>query len=530
MDKEKSSKKFNKTCRVKYSTFTSSKRRRRGFKGTHAWHKNSVNNVNSVNNMDISMNEVESSANIVNTESTPVNIECTSKNNESVNSESQTNLSSSSRKVEEILSPSTPRGKGLINGYRIIDTNILSMVISSLFCPQCEQQALILGDRLVKKQGLASLLYVKCSNCDYVNEFYTSEKTKQSFDVNNRIVYTMRTMGHGHSGVEKFTSLMNMPKPMTRNNYDKLVTKIANITKTVAEYTMSDAADELRESVETCQVVDTTVSCDGTWQKRGFQSLNGVFAAISVESGKVLDVEPMSRSCKACCMKETMRKEDPDRYAEWCNSHICTYNYQGTAGGMETEGAKRVFERSINKHNLRYTEFLGDGDSKSFLTVKNVYSNVEVKKLECVGHYQKRVGTRLRNLKKREKGLGGRGRLTDAMIDRLQNFFGLAIRQNVGNLEGMKAGVLASLFHVASSKSNNWHYPHCPTGPDSWCKYNIDKPNGTQSYKPGPGLPLDIIAKIKPIYADLGKDSELEKCLQGKTQNANESFNGLIWD
>ena len=75
------------------------------------------------------------------------------------------------------------------------------------------------------------------------------------------------------------------------------------------------------------------------------------------------------------------------------------------------------------------------------------------------------------------------------------------------------------------------NYPHCPSGPDSWCKYNIDKLNGTQSYKPGPGLPLDIIAKIKPIYADLGKDTELEKCLHGKTQNTNESFNGLsIWE
>ena len=62
------------------------------------------------------------------------------------------------------------------------------------------------------------------------------------------------------------------------------------------------------------------------------------------------------------------------------------------------------------------------------------------------------------------------------MIDRLQNFFGLVIRQNVGNLEGI----------------------------------------------------LRLQNQIKPIYSNLGKDSELEKCLHGKTQNTNESFNGLI--
>ena len=38
-------------------------------------------------------------------------------------------------------------------------------------------------------------------------------------------------------------------------------------------------------------------------------------------------------------------------------------------------------------------------------------------KLECVGYYQKRVGTQLRNLKKKEKGLGGMCRLTDTTID-----------------------------------------------------------------------------------------------------------------
>ena len=85
----------------------------------------------------------------------------------------------------------------------------------------------------------------------------------------------MRTLGHGHSGMEKFMSLMNMPKPMTQNNYDKLVNKIA--TKSVAEETMTDAADDLRKlNVGADNIVDIGVSCDGTWQRRGFSSLKTV--------------------------------------------------------------------------------------------------------------------------------------------------------------------------------------------------------------------------------------------------------------
>ena len=94
----------------------------------------------------------------------------------------------------------------------------------------------------------------------------------------------------------------------------------------------------------------------------------------------------------------------------------------------------------------------------------------------------------------------------------------------------MKSSFLASLFHVASDKDNSYHCPHWPIGWHSWCKYNSDRTNNTQTYKPGLGLPRDIIYKIRPIFLELNKDSELGKCLYGKTQNANESFNGTIWE
>ena len=429
----------------------------------------------------------------------------------------------------------TPREKHNVSGYRIVDMEILASVFADLLCPNWDTASLVLCDRVSARKGLSSLLYLKCQTrfCLYVKEFSTStSNVDRSYDVNKRMIYTMRTLGQGHSGIEKFTALMNMPRPMTFKNYTNAAKKVLEATKEVAKQTMDDAATDLHQSSsEDKDVIDVGVSCDGTWQKRGFSSLNGVFVAISIDNGKVIDIEPMNRHCKPCSMKEGLKKSDPVVYQEWKNSHICRFNYQGSAGGMECEGAKQVFKRSVNEYNLRYTQFLGDGDSKSFLSVQGTYGdNVEIKKLECVGHYQKRVGTRLRNLKKKEKGLGGRGKLTDAVIDRLQNFFGVAIRQNSGNLEEMKKAVLASLFHVASSKVNNWHYPHCPTGSDSWCKYNVDKENGTNFYKPGPGLPLAIVCKIKPVYAALSKESELIKCLHGKTQNANESFNDLIWE
>ena len=33
----------------------------------------------------------------------------------------------------------------------------------------------------------------------------------------------------------------------------------------------------------------------------------------------------------------------------------------------------------------------------------------------------------------------------------------------------MQSAVRATLFLVASSKENNWYYPHYPEGSDNWC-------------------------------------------------------------
>ena len=115
------------------------------------------------------------------------------------------------------------------------------------------------------------------------------------------------------------------------------------------------------------------------------------------------------------------------------------------------------------------------------------------------------------------------------MIDKLQNYYGIAIRSNCGNLEGMKAAIYASIFHCASSKKRNLH-TWCPDGPDSWCRFKKDKANSTDLYKCGPGLPDNIISLIRPIYDRLSSDDLLVKCLDGKTQNQNESLNGMIWN
>lgn len=77
--------------------------------------------------------------------------------------------------------------------------------------------------------------------------------------------------------------------------------------------------------------MDVSVSCDSTWQRRGYSSNNSIVSVISVDSGKNLAREVMNKVCKACSMKEKMRLENPTDCAEWKTNHVCSFNYQGTA-------------------------------------------------------------------------------------------------------------------------------------------------------------------------------------------------------
>lgn len=51
-------------------------------------------------------------------------------------------------------------------------------------------------------------------------------------------------------------------------------------------------------------ILDLTISLDGTWKKRGHQSMYGVVFLIEADSGYCLDFETLSKRCEICEAKE----------------------------------------------------------------------------------------------------------------------------------------------------------------------------------------------------------------------------------
>ena len=189
---------------------------------------------------------------------------------------------------------------------------------------------------------------------------------------------------------------------------------------------------------------------------------------------------------------------------------------------MEPTGTKSIFSMSAQVHILFYTEFYRDGGSKS-----NSYQK-EAKQLQCVGHVQKRFVTALRKLKKEVNSLGGRGKLTEKLINKLQNYYGITIRSNIGGITGMKKAIDASFFHCIAKKETPYFTVHCADGIDSWCKYTKDQMTKEKSYKQSVSFPNDVIKEVTPVYARLSEKALLEQCLHGKTQNQNQALNKMI--
>ncbi|KAH7940305.1 hypothetical protein HPB52_023019 [Rhipicephalus sanguineus] len=239
--------------------------------------------------------------------------------------------------------------------------------------------------------------------------------------------------------------------------------------------------------------------------------------------------------CAKCEFCSGPLNDGDPRYSEWRARHKCQKNSSSKPGQMEVEAAKILFGRSLEKHGLRYTTMLCDGDSRAFnsLQEEKVYGFVPIEKEDCVNHIHKRMGAALRNLLQKSKGegrasLGGKGRLTAELVTKLTNYYGWALKAHQGNIDEMENAVLATYYHVTSTDTKPQH-SRCPKGEESWCAHNKAVARQQAPPKHRYNLPEYVAEALLPVYTRLSDRKLLERCQRGKTQNSNESLHSVIW-
>ena len=105
---------------------------------------------------------------------------------------------------------------------------------------------------------------------------------------------------------------MTIPCLPAKSNYTKIGKALKTTASNVAKESKKSAAEELKSNMEH----ECAVSVYGSWQKRYHNFLSGCATAISIDNGKILDVEPMSRYCKECEVHEKLNKEST-KYILW---------------------------------------------------------------------------------------------------------------------------------------------------------------------------------------------------------------------
>ena len=428
-----------------------------------------------------------------------------------------------------------------LQGMRLLDmAKVSAAIASNLLCSACKTQSLTIGESFVGRRGLVTDIFISCANCERKVSI-SSPYDVEPKTVNRRSVLAMRVAGRGLASLEKFCGVMGLPPPVTDPAFRAHKAAITTAAINESKESRKVAAKELHSMHKASddEVIDVTVTFDGTWAKRGFTSQFGIVLVLSWETGQVLDYEVLSKYCHKCKLHEGL-DQSSDEYQDWWESHEakCSVNFEGSSGAMESEGALIMWKRSVQDLQLQYSCYISDGDSKThnLLTANNPYT-VPIEKHDCVGHVQKRMGTRLRKRKqgyfsasKRKKiSLGGKGRLTEALIDSFQNYYGAAIKRNVGNVKQMKTAVLAIYHHSVSTDAKPQHQ-YCPKGQTSWCKYQqAAAKRKARSYKHKKAIPEDVAKAIHDIFLDLSNEKLLERCLLGATQNQNEALHHLIW-
>lgn len=149
--------------------------------------------------------------------------------------------------------------------------------------------------------------------------------------------------------------------------------------------------------VQKCLIVENDVDSrniaaafNGSLAKTWPHIIKCNFFATTFDTGKIVDVHILTKFCYICSTSPSAQ-------------HICKKDYEGSSWGMEVAGVVSSF----GDGGIRYTRYLGDGDFKAFQTVvhENTYGpNIEIQKLECIGHVEKRIGTRLRNMANENSG------------------------------------------------------------------------------------------------------------------------------
>lgn len=187
----------------------------------------------------------------------------------------------------------------------LVDLQDIMLILSLLTCTKCKNLGVKLGDP--KRVGLAFETSVYCPKCQWCVPL--SNSTKKSYNIegvgkqelytlNIQAVVAARLARNGQACLQKFCTIMDMPKPPSRWAIHQKVAKTAFEKR--SEQSMHTALQEELQTSDPLESQGLSASFDGSWMRRGFQSLTGFVVAMGLVTKKVLGFDVRHKYCPKC--------------------------------------------------------------------------------------------------------------------------------------------------------------------------------------------------------------------------------------
>ena len=237
-------------------------------------------------------------------------------------------------------------------------------------------------------RGFGQFAVWKCNDCQsrYVTK-HCKVGTQYAPDLST--VYTSLINDDGYNGYQRYCGALHMPSMCkavyyqhTQSLYNKMHDHYNELITIIHDRIRRYYREKLGVTPED-GILALEVSFDGSYAKRGYKSQYCLGIVIEVYTGWIVDFSVMSK-CRLC--KDTGLVECPH------GEHI------GSSGSMEPKIAKILWDRS-RTIGFEYKVMVADGDSATYMIIKDTYGPNSVVKEDCINHVGKRMTSRLMTLR-----------------------------------------------------------------------------------------------------------------------------------
>ena len=331
-----------------------------------------------------------------------------------------------------------------------------------------------------RRFGLASVFTISCSSCGEKNNVKTPSAHRSgqqgalTHNINSRAVLGCLHTGIGETHLNNLLSTLNVPtiNPVTFKSRERGIGTA--VEKVARKNCLENMALDRKLALDGVATADSdgfvSVSCsyDMGWQKRsrGHNSSTGHGALMGLTTGKFLDFETKTKTCRIC--KNAMKA------GKKANVHDCCLNHSASSKAMEPKAAVDLFTRNL-KSNVKLSVYAGDDDSTTATHIKQKVP-YPVEKWTDIVHAKRSLSTRLYNLAQRGK-FANSSVLSQRVVtcSYLVKCFSYCITQNKGNPSALQKELKTIVPHTFGDHE-------CCN--ESWCRAKQDPLNYKHSDLP----------------------------------------------